>query len=174
MTWEYCFSQTTTLDSTWTVDKYNYHAILDLDSRSENDLNTSLTILRGDEKIIIDSVSSSRLYIKLRDMNGDSYTDFLVYQGSGARSNETFNLYLYRPTKLDYKKVEGFNDWPNLNKTELKGILSACILTGTVKYRFFEVTDSGELIDLNISEIDSLLDGEAYKNGLLKVRELKE
>jgi hypothetical protein len=105
-------------------------------------------------------------------MNSDNFTDLLVYQESGARSNETFNLFIFRPTNLDYKRVKGFEEWPNLNKTELKGILAACILSGTVEYKFFKLSDEGKFIDLDISVTDSLLDGKAYENELLKVKEL--
>ncbi|MGN6604907.1 MAG: hypothetical protein ACTHK8_20795 [Ginsengibacter sp.] len=68
--------------------------------------------------------------------------------------------------------MNGFQEWPNLNKTELNGILAACVLKGTVEYKFFKLSNEGKLIDLNISETDSLLDGKAYDKGLLKVKQL--
>jgi hypothetical protein len=170
--WGNSFAQTATLDTTWRVGQEVFRASLKLDSDYEKELNTNLEITKDSGKVITDSIFSSRLFIQLKDVNHDNYTDLLVYQSSGARSNGTFNLYLYQPTTGGYVKVEGFNDWPNLWTTEADGILAASILTGTVEYRFFHLTDEGKLVDLDISERDSLLDGKAYDIGLLRAERL--
>ncbi|UBM59982.1 hypothetical protein LAG90_04875 [Marinilongibacter aquaticus] len=107
-------------------------------------------------------------------MNSDNLIDLLIYQSSGARANETFNLFLYRPTSMNYLKVEGFNDWPNMHSTKIPGVVASYILKGVNEYKFFEINSWGELTDLNISEADSYLDGKAYNKGLDKVRRLKK
>ncbi|TPE40651.1 XAC2610-related protein [Pontibacter mangrovi] len=174
LTWNLGFSQAAKLDSTWAVGQHTYRLTLELDENSNKDLNTSMTLFRDDEPILKDSVWSSMLEIEFRDIDRDGFHDLLVYQGSGARANETYNLFLFREENNSFQKVAGFNEWPNINTTEVKGVIAACILTGVAEYRFFKLNDSGELIDLNISVIDSLLNGKAYKRGLRKAKKKVE
>ncbi|MBF9254360.1 hypothetical protein I2I11_13725 [Pontibacter sp. 172403-2] len=133
-----------------------------------------MALFRDNEVIMTDSVSSSMLYIEFRDMDSDGYKDLLVYHDSGTRSNETYNLYLFRNNNNSFRKVQGFSEWPNIRKTEVKGVLAACILTGVVHYRFFQLKNSGELINLNISVTDSLLNDKAYNNGLKEAKKKVE
>jgi hypothetical protein len=102
----------------------------------------------------------------MKDINGDGFVDLKVFCCSGARANEIYYLYLFNVKTKGYTKVEGFEDWPNLGKTHVKGLLVATILTGTVTYRFFQLTKTGELIDLNISVDDDNLDGKEYDSGI--------
>jgi hypothetical protein len=165
-----CSAQELKLDSTWTVNEHNFRFTLEQNEESNPPLNTKLSLSRKDEILLIDSLWCSRLYIELQDMNDDGFEDLLVYQGSGARANETYNLFLFRKEKNDFQKVQGYEEWPNLHKTEIKGILAATILTGTVEYRFFEFDSSGALRDLGISVEDYSYEGQGYKKGLKQVK----
>jgi hypothetical protein len=161
----------TTLDSTWNVNKQKFRITLELNENASLK-NTKVTLYRDKTELLTDSIFCSYLYVEFKDINTDGFKDVLVYQSSGARANETFNLFLYIPRENKFKKVDGFNDWPNLNTTELKGILVATILTGTVEYRFFRITDSAKLKDLGIFEEDLKLDGKSYKKGIGRVKKL--
>ena len=164
----------TILDSTWILNKNEFRIILEVKENSDEDsVNAKVVLFRDREKIATDSIRCDGLYIDFKDMNEDGFNDLLIFQNSGARANETFNLFLYIRKSRDFKKVPGYNSWPNLFKTDSKGILSACILTGTVQYSFFRIKDSGELIDLKISETDYNLDGKAYDRGLRKAKSVK-
>jgi hypothetical protein len=169
-----CSAQELKLDSTWTITDQKFRITLKQNEESNPPINTNLILSRNNELLLSDSLWCSRLYIELQDMNDDGYDDLLVYQGSGARANETYNLFLYRKEKEDFQKVQSFNEWPNLRKTELKGILAATILTGIVEYRFFEIDSSGTLIDLGILVEDDAYDGKGYKKGLKQVKKLKQ
>jgi len=111
--------------------------------------------------------------MELADMNDDGFDDLLLYQGAGARANETYNLFLYIKEKNTYQKVQRYAEWPNLRKTGIRGVLAATILTGTVEYRFFELDRSGKLTDLGITVEDRSFDGKGYQKGLKKVRRLR-
>lgn len=76
-------------------------------------------------------------------MNGDGFNDLLVFQSAGARANETYNLFLFRKKTNDFVRVEYYDQWPNLYKTKIKGVLAATVLSGVVHYRFFRLTDAG-------------------------------
>lgn len=106
----------------------------------------------------------------MTDIDGDGHSDLRIFQCSGPRANVTYNLFLFQKSENSFKKVKGFEDWPNLTPTKIKGILASTILTVSVEYRFFKIENSGELIDLNISEEDYNLDGKGYNKGLRKVK----
>jgi hypothetical protein len=168
-----CSAQELKLDSTLTVNGQSFRLILEQNEESNPPLNTSMNLYHHNELLFSDSLWCSWLYIKLQDMNDDGLDDLLVYQGSGARANETYNLFLFRKEENDFKRVKGYDEWPNLHKTEIKGILSATILTGAVEYRFFKIDNSDTLQDLGISIDDRSYDGRGYKKGLRQVKKLK-
>ena len=160
------------LDTNWLIKNHLFRLVLESNEKTEDSLNTKLSLFQDNKEILSDSIICARLYIELKDINSDGYNDLLVYQHSGARANETFNLYLYQQATSKFKKVWGYNEWPNVFKTKYKRLLSACILTGTVGYKFFEITNTAELIDLNVSITDYNLDGKAYDEGCKKARKI--
>lgn len=153
------------LDSSFEINAHIYQIILNRDENIVADHNTQLTIFKDNIRLMLDSVYCSFLRIDFDDVNEDGFKDLLVYEGSGARSNERYNLYLFNNQKSNFIKVENFNLWPNLFKTGARGLLCAKILTGSVEYKFFQLTDSGNLVDIKVSEIDSNPDGKAYESG---------
>jgi hypothetical protein len=167
----FCYSQDR-LDSNWQAGNHHFRVLLERDSASFAELNTKLSLYRNKHLLFTDSLFCSHLSIELEDVNGDTFPDLKIFQSTGARANETFNLYLFQRDGGGFKKVTGFEQWPNMTPTKSKGILVSTILTGTVGYHFFRINDSGELIDLNVSEEDSNLDGKEYLRGLRKARKL--
>ncbi len=137
---------------------------------NDTSTSTALFLFRNDKLTFVDSIEVTRKHVELEDINLDGFVDLKIYCCSGARANEVFYLYLYNSKVNGYTKVDGFEEWPNLNKTNIKGLLAATILTGTVTYRFFQITSSGELIDLNTSVDDYNLDGKEYDVGLKVAR----
>lgn len=77
------YPQTMILDSTWTVKKTKYKVHLSGNNETKNELNTLITIYRGNKEILTDSLYTSRLYIELRDMNSDGFTDLLPTMSPG-------------------------------------------------------------------------------------------
>jgi hypothetical protein len=132
--------------------------------------NTELILCRNNKEIFADSISINNGYFKhiFNDMNSDGHDDILIYQGSGARANETYNLYLYQSKSNDYKKVIGFNESPNFLKTDVKGIITSMILTANVDYEFYFLKDNAELIDLKIRITDEKLDGIKFRKAIKK------
>lgn len=152
-------------DTSWVISKFKFTASL-VGGNSDTATEGMLSILRDNKVIFVDSIEVSRHYVELDDINGDGFVDLKVYCCSGARANVVYYLYLYSIKTNGYVKVDGFEDWPNLTRTHVKGLLVATILTGTVTYRFFQLTNLGELIDLNISVDDENLDGKEYDSGI--------
>ncbi len=132
--------------------------------------NTEFRLYRNNIMILKDSILTTRIAKLFRDMNSDGNEDILIYERSGVRANETYNLYLYQPNSNDYKKVSEFNEIPNINTTDNKGILCSMILAGNVSYQFYFLTNDAELIDLNLRVTDENLDGKEYKEGLIKAQ----
>lgn len=157
------------LDSGWKVGAHNFRLRLVINEESFP-LNTKMILEKGLSTIFSDSVFTSHLYGEGQDMNSDGYNDLLVYQSSGARANEVYFLYLFDPKESTYRRVNGYEEWPNMQKTKVKGLLSSTILTGTVQYRYFKISESGELIDLGISETDLDLDGKEYEKGIKRAK----
>lgn len=156
------------LDSSFEINAHKYKILLNQDENINANHNTQLTIFRDNNQLMRDSIYCGFLRIDLDDVNEDGFKDLLVYEGSGARSNERYNLYLFNMQRDNFVKVENYNLWPNLFKTGVRGLLCAKILTGTVEYKFFQLTDTGNLIDIKVSETDSNPDGKAYEPGLRK------
>lgn len=152
-------------DTSWVISKSKFTALL-VGGNSDTSTDATLSLIRDNKVIFVDSIAVSNHYFKLEDINTDGFVDLKVYCCSGARANEVFYLYLYNIKTNRYLKVDGFEDWPNLTKTHVKGLLVATILTGIVTYRFFQITSAGELIDLNISVEDENLDGKEYDAGV--------
>jgi hypothetical protein len=163
-----------TLDSTWSIENHKFRVTLVKDLSDSNELKTNLRLYKANELLLSDTIMCCHLEIDLTDIDGDGNKDLRVFQCTGARANETYNLFLYQKSRSSYKRVKGFEDWPNLIPTKIKGILTSTILTGTVEYRFFKIKSSGELIDLNISEEDYDLDGKEYDKGLRKAKRLQK
>ena len=159
----------TSLDSSWQIRGQKFRVFIEMNDY-DPPLNAQLRLFNGNDNVCFDSIFTVSTQIILEDLNSDGYKDLLVYQGPGARSNETYYLYQYIPKLQSYRRVKGFENWPNLNKAKFKGILVSTILTGTVEYRFFTLTSSGSLIDLQISEEDEDLDGKEYDIGLRKAK----
>jgi hypothetical protein len=144
---------------------------LQLEKKEDTGLkNTKVTLFKNAKLVLLDSIFSSPLLIAFRDMNTDGTKDILVFQSSGARANDTYNLYLLRKKDNAYIRVKGFEDWPNLQTTKVRNILVSMALTGTVHYHFLRLSDTGELIDLGIEEQDKELDGKGYFRGLTRVK----
>ncbi|ARS34669.1 hypothetical protein [Pontibacter actiniarum] len=169
----FCFAQEYTLDSAWTTHGQQFQVRLEQGEASNLPSNTKMSLFRNGGLLFSDSLWCSSLYMELADMNDDGFDDLLLYQGAGARANETYNLFLYIKEKNTYQKVQRYAEWPNLRKTGIRGVLAATILTGTVEYRFFELDRSGKLTDLGITVEDRSFDGKGYQKGLKKVRRLR-
>jgi hypothetical protein len=165
------FSQDT-LDSTWKMENNKFRVVLEKDINDSDALKTNLSIYKDNHLLLTDTLLCCDLEIDLSDIDGDGHNDLRIFQCSGARANDTYNLFLFQKSESSFKKVKGFEDWPNLTPTKIKGILASTILIGSVEYRFFKIENSGELIDLNISEEDYNLDGKEYHKGLRKVKKL--
>lgn len=158
------------MDTSWRLNGHSFRLMLEVNEAADYDLNAKVVFSRDHISLLPDSVLCTRPYLEFRDMNGDGFNDVLVFQSAGARANETFNLFLFRKQTNDFIRVEGYEDWPNLYKTKIKGVLAATVLTGMVHYRFFRLTDKGELVDLDILEEDENLDGKGYEKGLRRVQ----
>ncbi|SMP22293.1 hypothetical protein SAMN06265367_103428 [Algoriphagus winogradskyi] len=168
-----CYAQKDINVVKWTMSETQFE--LKVFSDYEMDVarpNTEIILFRNGQEIIKDSISIYNGYFENRfeDMNSDGFNDILIYQGSGARANETYNLYIYQANTNDFKKVIAFNEYPNISPTDEKGVLVSMILTGVVDYKFFFLKDNGELIDLRITVIDENRDGKEYEKGLKEAK----
>ncbi|HEY1115544.1 MAG TPA: hypothetical protein VGE66_18380 [Chitinophagaceae bacterium] len=160
------------VDTSWMLNGHHFRLILEADEEAIYDLNAKAAFFRENTPLLSDSLLCSRLYMNFMDMNGDGFNDLLVFQSAGARANETYHLFLFRKKTNDFVRVEGYEAWPNLYKTKIRGVLAATILSGMVHYRFFLLTDKGELVDLDIVEEDDNLDGEEFEKGLRRVQKV--
>ena len=167
------FSQDT-LDSTWKIGNNKFRVALVRDIKDSDELKTNLNLYKDNQLLLTDTLLCCHLEIDLADIDGDGHNDLRIFQCSGARANDTYYLFLFQKSESSFKKLKGFEDWPNLTPTKINGILASTILTGTVEYRFFKIGNSGELIDLNISEEDYNLDGKEYYKGLKKAKRLEK
>jgi len=168
-------SAQTKIDTTWYLKKDKFRLeLISKENTISNKKNTFLKLSKNGNQFETDSLISEIQEIYFRDIDQDSIKDILVYKNSGARSNEKYYLFLYNKRNKNYKKVEGYDNWPNLNTTDEKNILSSLILAGSTSYKFFELTDSGKLNDLDIVVRDSLLTGKPYKNGLEQAKKAIE
>ncbi|HNP24729.1 MAG TPA: hypothetical protein PKM63_22015 [Panacibacter sp.] len=157
-------------DSVWAFKQQKFSLHLDVGEETFDKLNAKLIIAKNDKVLVSDSLMCSMVWLYAKDMNSDGFEDIMIYEGSGARANGRFNLYLFQPGSIAYKKIEAFNNWPNIDTTEIPGVLCSMILTGNVEYHFFQLTKKGSFIDLKISEVDKELDGNAYEKGINLVR----
>lgn len=160
------------VDTSWLLNGHHFRLVLEADEEVDYDLNAKAAFFRDHTPLLTDSLLCTTLYLEFMDMNGDGFNDLLVFQSAGARANETYHLYLFRKKTNDFVRVEGYEAYPNLYKTKFKGVLAATILSGMVHYRFFRLTDKGELIDLDIEEEDDNLDGAGFDKGLKRVQKL--
>lgn len=158
------------IDSSWRTNGDRFAIQLTRENNSEREINANLKIFRNDRIVLSNSLSCSMADVTAKDMNGDGFKDLLVYEGSGARSNQRYNLYIYQKEKRNYKRIKGFNLWPNMNTTEIRGVISSMALTGTVEYKFFRITSSGVLVDLKVSVVDENLDGREYDEAIKKLK----
>ena len=167
----FTFAQTQKIDTTWQINKDKFRLVLTVKENKENP-NSSFVLLKNGMESKTDSLLSEIPLIYFQDFNNDSIKDLLIYKNSGARSNERYYLYLYNQKSKTYNKVSGFDNWPNMGGTTERNILSSLTLTGTNTYKFFELKDSGELKNLDITVTDSLLTGIPYEKGLEKAKKL--
>ena len=163
-------AQTEINEYSWNKNNSNFKIEINTKSGFKWETNSELCLYRNNQLILQDSIIMNRFATKFDDLNGDGNNDLLVFQSSGARPNEMFNLYLYQPKTNDYKKVIGFNEHPNVSLTDKKGVLASMILAGKVSYEFFVINDNAELIDLKIKVTDENLDGKEYERGLIKAQ----
>lgn len=168
------FAQTTSLDSTFEINGTPFMVVINQDQELYEPINSSLTIYKDGKIILTDSIFTTLIEVYLKDINLDGFQDLWIFQSTGARANETYNLYLYTESTAEFKKLVGFNDWPNVDTTSIRGVLSSTILMGCVSYHFIKLTNAGILIDLEIEETDCELNGSGYDLGLLKVKQLKD
>lgn len=163
------FSQET-FDSSWIQNKTRFHLQIASNEKSTTDLNSKLILARDQNIILTDSILCAYLSVEHHDINADGYQDILVYQSSGARSNETANLFLYNKKQNCYTRVAHYNDWPNMDTVGTHGLLYSTILTGTVTYKFFMLNNSGKLLDLKIEVKDDNLDGKEFDQALIRAK----
>jgi hypothetical protein len=166
----FSYAQTEINELLWNKNDADFKIEIKTKINLQWEINSEICFYRNNQLILQDSIIVNRFETRFDDFNADANDDLLVFQGSGARPNEMFNLYLYQPKTNDYKKVIGFNDHPNVSVTDKKRILSSMILAGEVSYEFFVINDDAELIDLKIKVTDENLDGKEYDSGLLKAQ----
>jgi len=165
-----CHSQES-LDSSIRIDNHQFRILVRYDEQSVKDLNSAVTIFRDGQKLLSDSLWSTKLQAKFKDINSDGYKDLFIYQATGYRPNDTYYLYLFQEKCNDFKRVVGFDDHPNIDTTDTKGILCATYLSGVIEFSFLQLTDSGKLINLNIIESNEEVPLDAYNKGLLKAKQ---
>ena len=153
------------LDTSWSISKYKFSASF-LTGNVDNSTEGTLSLFQDNRLILVDSIYVSRKYYEFTDINADGFVDLKVFCCSGARANEFYYLYLFNTKTKGYIKVDGFEDWPNLDTAQVKGLLVATVLTGAVTYKFFQLTNTGQLIDLETSIDDNNLDGKEYNTGI--------
>jgi len=163
-------AQTEINELSWNKNDTDFKIEIKTKSELQWEINSEIYFYRNNQLILRDSIIVNRFETRFDDLNADGHDDLLVFQGSGARPNEMFNLYMFQPKTNDYKKVIGFNDHPNVSVTDKKRILSSMILAGEVSYEFFMINDNDELIDLKIRVTDENLDGKEYDSGLIKAQ----
>jgi len=102
----FCYSQDK-LDTTWKINNHQFRVLLERNENDPDELKTQITLFKDNQPLLSDSLLCCALMVDLNDINGDSYNDLQIFQCSGARANETFNLYLFQPYDSVFKKVKG-------------------------------------------------------------------
>jgi hypothetical protein len=161
------FSQAT-MDTVFRINSH-FKTRLQVNESSAASNNAKLTILRDGKFLRSDSLFCFSIDIKLEDMNQDGFKDLLVFESTGGRGgNGYYNLFLFCKQKNNFIKVNSFHDWPNVETTKAKGILVSTGLSANTYFRFLKLTDTGQLIDLNVEQEDKDGKGKSYEMGFLK------
>jgi len=160
------------LDTSWLVGIDKFRLVVNTNNNSINEVNSKVILYKNKKMLLTDSLLCSFLKFQFDDINKDSKKDFLIYKNTGARTNLTYYLFLYIEANKSYKRVVGYDEWPNVGRTKIKNILVSEIRSGTYEYKFFKLLDSGKLINLDVSQVDNELDGNGYEKGLKRARKL--
>lgn len=183
LTFSYTFAQNTTTikcDSIY-KDKGITIKLINFDNEKDGYENDKNSILIIDQKIngknstlIKDSIFSRVQKIEFKDFNGDKIKDLLIQNISDARSNWTYNLYLYNPQTNNFKRVIGFEEIKNPIYNSKYKIIESHVNSGKNWAAFYKIKKF-KVYDYNIEIID---DGspkaeKEYRKAIKKITEKK-
>jgi len=127
--------------------------------------------LNGKNSVLIkDSIFSRAQKIEFRDFNGDKIKDILVQNISDARSNWTYNLYLYDTKTNNFKRVIGFEEIKNPIYNSKYKIIESHVNSGKNWMAFYKIRNY-KIHDYHLEIIDdgSIKSEKEYKKALKKI-----
>lgn len=179
LTFSYTFSQNTTTikcDSIY-KDKGITIKLINFDNEKdgyENDKNSILIIYqkinRKNLTLIKDSIFSRVQEIEFKDFNNDKIKDVLIQNISDARSNWTYNLYLYSPQTNNFKRVIGFDEIKNPSYNSKYKIIESHVNSGKNWAAFYKIKNY-KVYNYNIEIIDdgSIQAEKEYSKAIKKI-----
>lgn len=97
-----------------------------------------------------DSICSMMPFIHFEDFNGDHVKDVLVFNMTGARSNESYYLYLMQPGYTKPVRVKDFEHIYNPEYDTSEHIITSYTLSGQNYYSFYRIAGN-KVVDLGHS-----------------------
>ena len=143
-----------------------------------DDANCTLIIkqrLKNEAKILLkDKTFSSAQQIEFKDFNNDNIKDVLVQNISDARSNWTYNLYLFSPKTNSFTKIGGFEEIKNPIYNSKHKIIESHINSGTNWLAFYKIQNN-KVHDYKIEIMDdgSTKAEKEYQKAIKKITEKK-
>jgi hypothetical protein len=131
--------------------------------------------LNGKNSVLIkDSIFSRVQEVEFKDFNGDKIKDVLVQNISDARSNWTYNLYLYNSQTNKFKRVIGFEEIKNPTYNSKYKIIESHVNSGKNWAAFYKIKNY-KVYDYNIEIIDdgSPKSEKEYKKAIKRISEKK-
>lgn len=98
-----------------------------------------------------DTIFSKTGQIKYEDFNSDGILDILIQYDSDARSNWTYNLYLYNKDLPSIIKVDGFKKIKNPVSINGTDIIESFVVSGQNYYEYYRI------INNSVCQLDTLV-----------------
>ena len=141
----------------------------------DDDKNCVLIIKNKKTILIKDSIFSKVQEIDFKDYNNDGIKDILIQNISDARSNWTYNLYLYNSKTNNFKRIVGFDEIKNPSYNSKYNLIESHVNSGQNWAAFYKIKNS-KIYDYKIEILD---DGSAkskkeYQKAIKKITVRKQ
>ncbi|KFF05436.1 XAC2610-related protein [Flavobacterium reichenbachii] len=127
--------------------------------------------LNGKNSILVkDSIFSFVQKVEFQDFNNDKIKDILVQNISDARSNWTYNLYLYNAKTNSFNKVIGFNEIKNPSYNAKYNIIESHVNSGTNWAAFYKIKNNKAYsYNIEITDDGSSKSEKEYRQAIKKI-----
>lgn len=125
--------------------------------------NTSLKITRGNEELLTDRIMCAYLHVEFHDFNGDRVKDILVVNGTGARANTMYFLYIFDKQNDKFKRIKGFENIFNPTYIPDYNMIESYVLSG-VNYICYYKIQGDSIFNPDLCVNDYLTDEDNEKS----------